>query len=62
MIHVLLLAALPFAAAIPHSASSFAGATTSDVFPPPGATSTAYDAYFPDAAEVGFVGPTPSTC
>ena len=62
MVPALLLAALPFAAAFPHSASSFAGATTSDIFPPPGATSTAYDTYFPDAEEVGFAGPTPSMC
>ena len=61
MVPALLLAALPFAAAFPHSASSFAGATTSDVFPPPGATNTAYSQYFPDAEEVGFAGPTPST-
>ena len=43
-------------------ASSFAGATTSAVFPPPGATNTGsdVDSLFPDESEVGFAGPTPS--
>ncbi|KAH9916035.1 histidine phosphatase superfamily [Fomitopsis serialis] len=41
MVSVLLLAALPFAAALPHSYSA-------SIF------------YFPDAAEVGFAGPTPT--
>ncbi|PCH33845.1 phosphoglycerate mutase-like protein [Wolfiporia cocos MD-104 SS10] len=42
------------------SASSFAGATSSDVFPPHGATVTQYETYFPDAEQVGFPGPTPT--
>ena len=44
-------------------ASDFAGSTTSAIFPPPGAveTESALDSFFPDATEVGFAGPTPST-
>lgn len=60
---LLLLSAVPFAVAYPwaaQSASSFAGATSTDVFPPPGATITADETYFPDAEQVGFAGPTPS--
>ncbi|KAH9836116.1 histidine phosphatase superfamily [Rhodofomes roseus] len=60
MVSALLLAALPLAAAFPHSASIFAGSTTSAAFPPPGATGTSYEEYFPAAAEVGFAGPTPT--
>ena len=43
-------------------ASSFAGATTSAVFPVPNATNAAsiYDSFFPEASIVGFAGPTPS--
>lgn len=43
-------------------ASSFAGATTSAVFPPPGASDTdaSIDSFFPTESEVGFAGPTPS--
>lgn len=41
-------------------ASSFAGATTSAIFPPPGATDTSVDSLFPSESEVGFPGPTPS--
>ncbi|EED80594.1 predicted protein [Postia placenta Mad-698-R] len=60
---LLLLSAVPFAVAYPwaaQSASSFAGATSTDVFPPPGATITADETYFPDAEQVGFAGPTPT--
>ena len=44
------------------AASSFAGATSSAVFPVPNATNAAsqYDSFFPDATAVGFAGPTPS--
>ncbi|TFK51909.1 phosphoglycerate mutase-like protein [Heliocybe sulcata] len=42
------------------SASSYAGSTVSAVWPPPGATNTALDAYFPDANQVGNTGPTPT--
>lgn len=58
----LLLGALPLVAAAPaaESASTFAGATSTAVYPPPGATVTTYETYFPDAEEVGFAGPTPS--
>lgn len=53
---------LPFALfSAAQSASSYAGATVSDVFPPLGATFTEYQAYFPDASQVGNAGPTPST-
>ncbi|KAI0936637.1 hypothetical protein AcW1_000823 [Taiwanofungus camphoratus] len=58
----LLLGALPLVAAAPaaESASTFAGATSTAVYPPPGATVTTYETYFPDAEEVGFAGPTPT--
>ena len=42
------------------SASTFAGSTVSAVFPPPGATDTSLETYFPDASQVGHAGPTPS--
>ncbi|KAI0734596.1 histidine phosphatase superfamily [Fomitopsis betulina] len=52
---------LPFALfSAAQSASSYAGATVSDVFPPLGATFTEYQAYFPDASQVGNAGPTPT--
>ncbi|EED80595.1 predicted protein [Postia placenta Mad-698-R] len=60
---LLLLGAAPLAAAYSWaapSASSFAGATSADVFPPPGATITTDETYFPDAEQVGFAGPTPT--
>ncbi|KZT07051.1 phosphoglycerate mutase-like protein [Laetiporus sulphureus 93-53] len=60
---LLLVGLLPFAAAYPwpvESASSYAGATSSGVYPPPGATITTYETYFPDEEQVGFVGPTPT--
>ncbi|TFK77210.1 phosphoglycerate mutase-like protein [Pluteus cervinus] len=41
-------------------ASSFAGSTSTAIFPPPGASVGAEAAFFPDAAEVGFAGPTPT--
>jgi hypothetical protein len=45
---------------IAFKASSFAGATTSAIFPPPNATNTgaAIETFFP--TDVGFAGPTPS--
>ena len=45
------------------SASEFAGSTSTAVFPPPGAISSeaSLSSFFPDASEVGFAGPTPST-
>ncbi|KAH9926852.1 phosphoglycerate mutase-like protein [Amylocystis lapponica] len=62
MVSVLfILGALPLVFASPApSASSFAGAPTSAVFPPPDATITQYETYFPDAEQVGFAGPTPT--
>lgn len=59
---LLLLSALPLAIAAPaaESASAFAGSTLSAVYPPPGATITTNEEYFPDAAQVGYPGPTPS--
>lgn len=54
-------ASLALANPLQHSASTFAGATSTAVFPPPNATNTAVDTFFPDAAEVGHAGPTPST-
>ncbi|TFK36825.1 histidine phosphatase superfamily [Crucibulum laeve] len=38
--------------------STFAGSTSTAVFPPPNATFTAADAFFPDGSIVGFPGPT----
>ncbi|KAG1784075.1 histidine phosphatase superfamily [Suillus placidus] len=58
MLAVVLLLALPFC--IAESASSYAGSTTVDSYPPPGAANTAVDAYFPDASQVGYAGPTPT--
>ena len=53
---------LPFALlSAAQSASSYAGVTVSDAFPPPSATFTEYQSYFPDASQVGNAGPTPST-
>lgn len=58
---LLLLSALPYAVAAPAvSASAFVGATSSAIFPPPGATIESYASLFPDAAQVGFPGPTPT--
>ena len=44
-------------------ASTFAGASTSAVVPPPDATNAGseFDSFFPDATEVGFPGVTNST-
>ncbi|KAI0361287.1 phosphoglycerate mutase-like protein [Trametes cingulata] len=44
----------------PHSASTFAGATTSAVFPPPDATDTSVNTFFPGPEQVGHAGPTPT--
>ncbi|KAJ7456109.1 histidine phosphatase superfamily [Mycena latifolia] len=41
-------------------ASSFAGSTTTALFPPANATITATDTFFPDASQVGYGGPTPT--
>ena len=41
-------------------ASTFAGAATSFVYPPPGATGTSLDTFFPGPDEVGHFGATPS--
>ncbi|KAI8980706.1 histidine phosphatase superfamily [Trametes punicea] len=46
--------------ATPHRGSTFAGATSSAVFPPPDATNTGLDAYFPGPEQVGHAGPTPT--
>ena len=48
------------AANAPPRASTFAGATTSAVFPPPNATITASGTVFLDGSQVGFAGPTAS--
>jgi hypothetical protein len=42
------------------SASSFAGSTSTAVFPPSNFTATTDDPNFPDGSHVGFAGPTPS--
>lgn len=42
------------------SASTFAGSTSTAIFPPPNVVVAATDSSFPDATEVGFFGPTPS--
>ncbi|KAJ6536413.1 phosphoglycerate mutase-like protein [Mycena vulgaris] len=41
-------------------ASSFAGATSSAIFPPPGATVTSDASFFPDATQINVFGPTPT--
>ncbi|KAI0256229.1 phosphoglycerate mutase-like protein [Lactifluus subvellereus] len=41
-------------------ASTFAGATSTFQFPPPGVTATVPDPNFPDKSVVGFPGPTPT--
>ncbi|KAG2150719.1 histidine phosphatase superfamily [Suillus bovinus] len=56
MLAIALLLALPFCTA--KSAFSYAGSTVVDSYPPPGATNTAVDTYFPDASQVGYAGPT----
>ncbi|KZT30678.1 phosphoglycerate mutase-like protein [Neolentinus lepideus HHB14362 ss-1] len=58
-----LLGAASFATALfvaDPPASSFAGATTSAVYPPLGASYAAEASYFPPASVVGFPGPTPT--
>lgn len=60
LVQVLLLASLLFVVAAAQSASTFAGSTSTAVFPPPNATVTATDTFFPDGSQVGFAGPTPS--
>ncbi|KAJ7253464.1 phosphoglycerate mutase-like protein [Mycena rebaudengoi] len=40
--------------------SSFAGATSTFLFPPAGQTVTATDTFFPNPDKVGFAGPTPT--
>ncbi|KZT05885.1 phosphoglycerate mutase-like protein [Laetiporus sulphureus 93-53] len=60
---LVVLNSLPHALAAPPvdpAASSYVGSTTSDIFPPVGATVTADAEYFPDAEQVGFPGPTPT--
>jgi hypothetical protein len=47
-----------FAANAPRRASSFAGSTSSAIFPPPNATITATGTLFLDGSQVGFPGPT----
>ncbi|KAG2159736.1 histidine phosphatase superfamily [Suillus bovinus] len=56
MFAAVLLLVLPFCTA--ESASSYAGSTVVDSYPPPGAIKTAVDAYFPDGSQVGYLGPT----
>jgi hypothetical protein len=57
-----LLASLPIALVSAWSdiGSTFAGSTSTAVYPPPGSTGEADEAYFPDASQVGYAGPTPS--
>ncbi|KZT05884.1 phosphoglycerate mutase-like protein [Laetiporus sulphureus 93-53] len=58
---LLLLGILPVGLALPAEfASSYAGATSTNTFPPPGATVEANEKYFPGPEEVGFAGPTPT--
>ncbi|KAJ6595075.1 phosphoglycerate mutase-like protein [Mycena vulgaris] len=53
--------ALSHVSAVDGSAvSSFAGATSTFLFPPIGQTVTVPDPFFPDANQVGFAGPTPT--
>ncbi|KAI0715319.1 phosphoglycerate mutase-like protein [Earliella scabrosa] len=57
----LALCTLTLVDASPHSASAFAGSTVSAVFPPPNATDTSVNTFFPDAEELtAFAGPTPT--
>ncbi|KAH9947918.1 histidine phosphatase superfamily [Amylocystis lapponica] len=61
MLAALVLCAIPCALAAPTlTASQFAGASSTALFPPTGATYGTYETYFPDAEEVGFPGPTPT--
>ncbi|KAJ7436902.1 phosphoglycerate mutase-like protein [Mycena galericulata] len=58
-----IIAALALAYTSPVGAddvSSFAGATSTFLFPPFGETVTASDPFFPNANQVGFAGPTPT--
>ncbi|KIK07420.1 hypothetical protein K443DRAFT_2294 [Laccaria amethystina LaAM-08-1] len=60
LVQILVLASSLFIAAAAQSASTFAGSTSTAVFPPPNATVTATDTFFPDGSQVGFAGPTPT--
>lgn len=61
LVSVLILAqGYASAANAPRRASSFAGSTTSAIFPPPNATVTATGTVFLDGSQVGFAGPTAS--
>ena len=66
MLHKLvLLGAIPFVSASVwprEKASSYAGSTATFQFPPANVTATVPDPHYPDASQVGFAGPTPSTC
>ncbi|KAL0951348.1 hypothetical protein HGRIS_008052 [Hohenbuehelia grisea] len=56
---LLFLLAIPlYARGCAGLASSFAGSPTSAVFPPPNATITENETFFPGASQVGFAGPT----
>ncbi|KAF8912976.1 phosphoglycerate mutase-like protein [Gymnopilus junonius] len=44
----------------PAHASSFAGSTSTFLFPPAGVTVTATDTFFLDESQIGFAGPTPT--
>ncbi|KAF9474096.1 phosphoglycerate mutase-like protein [Pholiota conissans] len=46
--------------ALPQRASTFAGAPSTAISPPPGATITTTDTFFLDGSDVGFAGPTPT--
>ncbi|KAH9484974.1 3-phytase A [Psilocybe cubensis] len=52
-----LISLLPYLV-VAQRASTFAGATTTAVFPPPNAGIAATDTNFPDGSKVGFPGPT----
>ncbi|KAJ6617632.1 phosphoglycerate mutase-like protein [Mycena sp. CBHHK59/15] len=52
--------ALSFSVVNAAKVSSFAGSTSTFLFPPANQTVTATDTYFPNANQVGFAGPTPT--
>jgi len=62
MLRLALVATIVFQGAVnavPGLASSYAGSTSTAAFPPPGATGDSNA--FPNGAQVGYAGPTPST-
>ncbi|KAJ7432160.1 phosphoglycerate mutase-like protein [Mycena latifolia] len=57
---LLALALCHVSAVVATEVSSFAGATSTFLFPPFGQTATPSDPFFPNANQVGFAGPTPT--